>query len=53
MTSVLLAEIGQGDQKTFLECMAAGEAEDLVEKYVIWICFAFSYLSLYIICMLL
>lgn len=31
-TTVFLAEIGQGDRKTYLECMAEGEAEDLVGK---------------------
>ena len=48
MTSVFLAEIGQGDRKTYLEGMADGEAEDLMEKYVICIRFAFSYLFLHI-----
>jgi hypothetical protein len=37
MTSVFLAEIGQGDRKTYLEGMAEGETEDLMEKYVICI----------------
>ena len=47
MTSVL-AESCEGDRKTYLKCMAEEESEDLVKEEVIFVYFAFSYLSLYV-----